>query len=171
MKVRTDVRAGWVMLTLLVSAIALQGVASPAVASSRVVHAAGSFIEFDLDSIELVPRGQQCPLYANETITYTGTLEGTSETVARSRFGSSPPVRRPTPRESVGITSTFRAVEHFVGTDGTEATFRDFGRTDAAGNFEGIMVVHGDLNGILHVTAPAGAEPGGNYEGLLVVND
>jgi hypothetical protein len=170
MKVRTNVRAGGVMLMLLVSAIGLQGFASPAMARPRVVHAAGSFsLAFDLDTIELVPQGQQCLFYVNEVITYTGTLEGTSETVGPVQVRLFATCEEATSPDAVGIPSTFSAVEHFVGTDGKEATFRDVGRTDAAGNYEGIMAVHGDLNGILHVTGSGG--PDGRYEGQLVLKD
>ena len=131
-------------------------------------------LEFVLDSIELVPRGQQCLFYANEVITYTGTLEGTSVTVGpvQVRLFATCEEAEAAAAEGVVVPSTFRAVEHFVGTgamDGMEATFRDFGRTDAAGNFEGITVVHGDLNGVLHVTSGASEGPNGRYEGLLVL--
>jgi hypothetical protein len=46
---------------------------------------------------------------------------------------------------------------------------RSAGRTDAAGNYEGVTVVQGDVNGVPHVTSSPASFPTATYEGVLVV--
>ena len=103
-------------------------------------------------------------------ITYTGTLEGTSDTVGPVQIRFFATCEEVFATEGVGIRSNFSDIEHFVGTggiaEGKEATFRTVGRTDAAGNFEGTIALHGDLNGRLRTVA-SGAN--GTYEGMVVV--
>ena len=169
MNVRTKVETAGVMLMSLASALSFQGLASPVMASSRPVHATGSFeLDFDLETIELVEQGQQCLFHVEETITYTGTLKGTSTTVGPVQVRLFATCEEAVAANGAPIPSNFSAVEHFVGIDHREATFRTVGRTDAAGNFEGTIALHGDLNGRLDVVASGTT---GTYDGFVVVTD
>ncbi len=168
---RTHMKVGGLMPILVVSALTPQMFASPAIASSRTIHASGSFsFTIDFDSIELVQQGQQCLFYASEVTTYTGTLAGTSVTEGRVEvklFATCEEAVNAGP--GGGIRSNFRAVESFESDDGRKATFRDVGGTDTEGHYEGIVAIHGDLNGVVNVVGGAG--PTGTYDGFVVVND
>jgi hypothetical protein len=161
------------LVVLLVSVIGLQGFASPVMASSPVIPATGSlFVEGDPATFEFVQQGQQCLIQFEEVITYTGTLEGTSDTLGPVEIRFFATCEEVFATEGVGIPSNFSAVEHFVGTggiaEGKEATFRTVGRTDAEGNFEGTIALRGDLHGRLKL---ATSGPSGTYEGVVVVRD
>lgn len=174
MNQRTNVRAGGVMLMLLLSVVGVQGLAAPAEASSRVVHATGTSTLVDVSFVEVVPRGQQCLLYVDQVTTLEGTLEGTSTTVSPAVIRYFATCEDVFATGGAGIVSTYRSVAHFVGVDGEEATLRAVGRTDAAGDYQGIITVHGDLNGVLHETASAplpGSPFVSTWEGILIVGD
>ena len=152
----------------LVSVVGLQGVGVPATASSRVVHATGTTTLTDAEFVGVESRGQQCLIYVNQTITYTGDLEGTSEDVepAQIRFFATCAELEAT--GGAGIRSMYSVTRHFVGT-GKEATVRDVSWGDGAGTYQGIITVRGDLNGVLHESAsPPDVPPTSTYDGLVV---
>ena len=173
MSPRAKVRAGAAMLVSLASMVGVQGVGTtPAKAMPRVVHATGTATLTDFEFVDVVSQGQQCLIYVNQTIAYAGELEGTSEDVQPSatRFFATCDELRAT--GSAGIRSTYSATRHFVGTDGKEATLRAFAIGDGAGNYQGIIAVHGDLNGLLHESAsPPDFPPTSTYDGVLVVSN
>jgi hypothetical protein len=167
MNTRAKVRAGAAMLMSLASVIGLQGVGAPAMADSRVVHVSGTITyTVDFDSAQLVPRGQQCLLLADFSSHVTGSLVGETE-------GSEQILFFVNCGEENANSDNYRAVEHFVGTDGEfagkEATFTDVGRFDK-GIYTGISRVQGDMSGVLHVTGSASTGIV-TYDGNLVVND
>jgi hypothetical protein len=170
MSVRTKVKAGGPMMTLLVSAISLQAHPSAAAASSRVVHVTGTLSITAAEVVDVVSLEHQCVIHLNQTVTYEGDLEGTSQTVRPSELRYLASCDELVATGGVGIRRTFSGLEHFVGTDGREATIRDVGAADAAGNFNGISVVHGDLNGVLHETQTAASGPTATYDGLLATS-
>jgi hypothetical protein len=173
MNLRAIVRVGGVMLMSLASVVGVQGVgAAPAMASSRVVHATGTgcCAELDFDSIQLFPQGQNC-LFTADTHggRLSGTLEGTVELVEPEQLLFFDTCEELVADPFKPRADLYRAVSHYVGNDGKQATLRDFGRTDETGFYRGIAVVSGDLNGVLHVSGP-GFGPV-TYDGILVVKD
>jgi hypothetical protein len=173
MKVRLGVMAaGGAILISLAAMIGLQGVATHAVASSRVVHATGTETLTGASNVELVARGKQCVIYVDQMVKYEGALNGTAESVRPSEIRYFATCDKVVAAAGAGIPSTFSSVTHFVSTDGrVEATLRSVGRTDATGEYNGIETVHGDLNGILHVTGSPFLSPTATYDGNLVVRD
>ena len=169
MNVRTVVRAGGVMTMLMASVAGLQGRAAPVEASSRLIHATGTLTLLGADSFEFIPREQQCVLKFHQTVAIAGTLEGTDSVDAQLRwFATCDEVFATL---GAGIVRTYNAVGHYVGVDGKEATLRVVGRADATGDYEGIIAVQGDWNGILDETAsdpPPGSPLISHYDGFLV---
>jgi hypothetical protein len=170
MTVRTNVRASGAVLMLMVSMIGLQGLATPAVASSRAIHATGTETLTGAANVELVPRGGQCVIYVDQAVKYEGALDGRATSVRPSQIRYLATCDKVLVAGGVGIPSTFRAVTHFVSADGTvEATLRSVGSTNTSGDYKGIETVQGDLNGILQVAGSPFSSPTATYEGSLFV--
>jgi hypothetical protein len=162
------------MLLSLASVVGLQGVGAPATAAApRIVHVSGTTSLADAQVVDFGPRGRHCVLRVDQVVAYEGDLEGTLTTTRPSEIRYFATCAEVEAAGFTGIPSAFNSTGHFVGTDGNETTMRSFGATDAAGHYEGITVAHGDLNGILHVSASPtpGSPPFATYNGSLVVND
>ncbi|MET0325422.1 MAG: hypothetical protein ABW219_09385 [Ilumatobacteraceae bacterium] len=173
MNTRAMVRAGGATLMSLVSVIGVQGVGASAMASPRVVHATGTATITDTEFVDYVSRGQQCIIRVDQVTAYTGDLEGTWESTRPSEIRYFATCDELFATDGAGIPSAFSAVGHFVGTDGSEATLRAVGRTDAAGNYRGIIAAHGEVNGVLQESASfaPGSPPNSTYDGILVIDD
>jgi hypothetical protein len=154
-----------VLFALLMPVFGVLALADPAAANSgRLIHAAGTFsVTYDFASLQVEPQGQQCILRVQETVTFTGTLAGASATVEPAEavfFATCDEVlANPEP-----FRDEFRDVEYYIGDDGTEATLTAVGAR-ADGVYRGILIVQGDLQGLLH---QVGTSAGGTYEGVLV---
>ena len=171
---RAMVKAGGAMLLSLASVIGLSGVNAPVTASARrIVHVSGTTSLAAAQVVDFGPRGQHCVLRVDQVVAYEGDLEGTLTTTRPSEIRYFATCAQVEDAGFIGIPSAFNSAGHFVGADGNEAALRSFGATDAAGHYEGVTVAHGDLNGVLHVTASPtpGSPPFATYNGTLVVND
>jgi hypothetical protein len=170
MNVGTAVKAGGLITVLAASVIGLPGGVSPVEASARVIHATGTQTLLGADSFELAAAPpNQCVLDLHQTTELAGTLDGANSIQAEIRWFA--PCDEVFATTGPGIVSTYHAVGHYVGVDGKEATLRYVGRTDAAGDYQGIIAVQGDLNGALHQTGSIplpGAPVSSNYDGILV---
>ena len=155
------------LLILFGSVIGMLILANPSGASSPPVLASGAYtVAIVPGTAELVPQGKQCIVYVETRTTYTGTLEGMSETVGPVQVRFFATCEELVASGFTGIRSVSRAEEHFVGDDGTELTLLLVGRTDTEGIYQGTIVVQGDLQGVLRDEGASGVA--GTYEGRLV---
>jgi len=159
-----------VMLVLLVSTVGLQSLASPAMASSQAIPVSGSISIEYVGPFSVVPQGQQgCLVGVNQHLTYSGGLQGYSDTVGPVQW------RLFAPCDEVltsggALPNIVSDVEHFVSNDGRQATFVVIGKNDGFGHFDGTIALHGDLNGSLK-TSEVGRTGIINYEGKVVFRD
>jgi hypothetical protein len=139
-------------------------------ASSQAVPVKGSISIMNvLPTFKYFSQGQQCLFTIDQHLTYSGGLQGTSDTVGPVQWRFFAPCDEVLTSGFIGIPNIFSSVEHFVGVDGREATFVVRGKNDGFGDFDGTIALHGDLNGSLQTSEVAFG--GVTYEGKVVFRD
>jgi hypothetical protein len=150
------------LTAVLTAAIA----AAPASASVRVPVTGQYTATIDFTTVSLTPVGRNCQLSVAGTLTFTGSLAG-------SATGSTDAlVLAPCGDVAVSPPGTFadlfRSDLAFTGTaDGApvSADITYSGRTQVGGHVSGLMILGGDLRGVLQVDATVAV--GGSYEGFV----
>jgi hypothetical protein len=165
----------------LVSTVGLYSFASPAMASSEAIPVTGTIswvpvgkcvttATICIGPFGFTPQGQQCLITVHQRLTYSGGLEGYSDTVGPVQWRFFAPCDEVLTSGGAGLPNIVSDVEHFVGNDGREATFVAIGKNDGFGHFDGTLALHGDLNGNLK-TSEVGQTGLINYEGKVVFRD
>jgi hypothetical protein len=137
-------------------------------ASAQAIPVKGSISIGYVGPFSIVPQGQGCLVGVDQHLTYSGGLEGTSDTVGPVQWRFFAPCDEVLAAAG-GLPNIFSSVEHFVSVNGREATFVVLGKNDGHGDFEGTIALHGDLNGSLHTSEVAFG--GVTYEGKVVFRD
>lgn len=155
---------------LLLTALLLLGLAAPAAAAARV-KATGSFTtELFLPTLKTTPVGAHaCHLTVEGRLTFEGTLEGTGE--GRTTALIFAPCDDVATNPPGAFADVFTSQIAFDGTvDGTPVTADMvwLGKTKAGGAITSVMLVGGDVEGLLRVDAVVGQ--GGTYRGLVALD-
>lgn len=139
---------------------------APASASVRQSASGDYTASLDLSTVTLTPVGQNCLLSVAGELTFAGSLEGTATGTTDALVMASCDEVAVSPPGT--FKDRFRSELAFTGTAegvpvSADITYK--GRTQVGGHVTGLMILSGDLRGVLQVDATVAV--GGSYEGFV----
>lgn len=158
------------VLLLLVTALLMLGLATPAAAAERVDASGGFTTELFFPTFTTTPVGRHaCRVTVQGELTFEGTLEGSGiGTTTALIFAPCDDVATSPPGAFADVFSSRIEFEGTAAGSPVTADIRWLGTTKAGGDISAVMVVGGDdVRGQLRVDAVVGV--GGTYRGSLRV--